>query len=131
VRSRLNGKQLQRVEIDNQGATIDLLVLPLINGEDKTGAIVLLAKCYRIAPSRPRAGGKGCNYPRDSPSCEKQSSDSFSAASLAIYAVLKIQQRQLALDEAVRRIASIAVVHETLSNSTQTTVAFDEVLLHW
>lgn len=42
VRSRLNGKQLQRVEIDNQGATIDLLVLPLINGSDKIGAIVLL-----------------------------------------------------------------------------------------
>jgi len=42
VRSRLNGKQLQRVEIDNQGATIDLLVLPLIVGTDKIGAIVLL-----------------------------------------------------------------------------------------
>ena len=33
-----------------------------------------------------------------------------------------------ALDEAVRRIASIALVHETLSNSDETTVAFDEVL---
>jgi two-component sensor histidine kinase len=32
------------------------------------------------------------------------------------------------LDEAVRRIASIALVHETLSNSTENTVAFDEVL---
>jgi two-component system, sensor histidine kinase PdtaS len=32
IRSRLNGKILQRVEIDNQGATIDLLVLPLVAG---------------------------------------------------------------------------------------------------
>jgi two-component sensor histidine kinase len=33
-----------------------------------------------------------------------------------------------ALDEAVRRISSIALVHETLSNSSQTTVVFDDVL---
>ena len=33
-----------------------------------------------------------------------------------------------ALAEAVRRIAAIALVHETLSNSSETTVAFDEVL---
>jgi len=30
IRTRLNGKTLRRVEIDNDGATIDLLVLPLI-----------------------------------------------------------------------------------------------------
>jgi two-component sensor histidine kinase len=42
VRTRLNGKTLRRVEIDNQGATIDLLVLPLLQGEDRIGAIVLL-----------------------------------------------------------------------------------------
>ena len=52
-----------------------------------------------------------------------------------VSALLRLQSRRIedpaaaaALDEAVRRIASIAVVHETLSNSTQTTVAFDEVL---
>ena len=33
---------LRRVEIDNQGATIDLLVLPLLAGDDRIGAIVLL-----------------------------------------------------------------------------------------
>jgi two-component sensor histidine kinase len=33
-----------------------------------------------------------------------------------------------ALNEAVRRIASIALVHDTLSTSSENTVAFDEVL---
>ena len=42
IRTRLNGKTLRRVEIDNQGATIDLLVLPLIQGTDRIGSIVLL-----------------------------------------------------------------------------------------
>jgi two-component sensor histidine kinase len=52
-----------------------------------------------------------------------------------VSALLRLQSRRIedpaaaaALDEAVRRIASIALVHETLSNSTKTTVAFDEVL---
>ena len=52
-----------------------------------------------------------------------------------VSALLRLQSRRIedpsaaaALDEAVRRIASIALVHETLSNSTETTVAFDEVL---
>jgi two-component sensor histidine kinase len=52
-----------------------------------------------------------------------------------VSALLRLQSRRIedpaagaALDEAVRRIASIALVHETLSNSTNTTVAFDEVL---
>ena len=35
---------------------------------------------------------------------------------------------RVALEEAVRRIGSIAVVHETLSNSSEESVAFDEVL---
>jgi two-component sensor histidine kinase len=52
-----------------------------------------------------------------------------------VSALLRLQSRRIddpsaaaALDEAVRRIASIALVHETLSNSDETTVAFDEVL---
>ena len=52
-----------------------------------------------------------------------------------VSALLRLQSRRIddpaaaaALDEAVRRIASIALVHETLSNSTENTVAFDEVL---
>jgi two-component sensor histidine kinase len=34
---------------------------------------------------------------------------------------------EIALEEAVRRVASIAIVHETLSNSSTESVAFDEV----
>ena len=52
-----------------------------------------------------------------------------------VSALLRLQSRRiedpsarLALEEAVRRIASIAVVHETLSTSAEETVGFDEVL---
>jgi hypothetical protein len=52
-----------------------------------------------------------------------------------VSALLRLQSRRIedpaasaALNEAVRRIASIALVHETLSSSTEASVAFDDVL---
>ena len=51
-----------------------------------------------------------------------------------VSALLRLQSRRIddpaavaALGEAVRRVASIAIVHETLSTSTTETVAFDDV----
>ena len=127
IRSRLNGKILQRVEIDNQGATIDLLVLPLIVGSDKIGAIVLLQNVTELRRRDRELVTKDATI-REIHHRVKNNLQTVSA-------LLRLQSRRIedpaaaaALDEAVRRIASIALVHETLSNSTKTTVAFDEVL---
>ena len=127
VRSRLNGKVLQRVEIDNQGATIDLLVLPLIQGNDRIGAIVLLQNVTELRRRERELVTKDATI-REIHHRVKNNLQTVSA-------LLRLQSRRIedpsaaaALDEAVRRIASIALVHETLSNSTETTVAFDEVL---
>ena len=127
VRSRLNGKLLQRVEIDNQGATIDLLVLPLIVGTDKIGAIVLLQNVTELRRRDRELVTKDATI-REIHHRVKNNLQTVSA-------LLRLQSRRIedpaaaaALDEAVRRIASIALVHETLSNSSETTVAFDEVL---
>ena len=127
VRSRLNGKVLRRVEIDNQGATIDLLVLPLIHREDRIGAIVLLQNVTELRRRERELVTKDATI-REIHHRVKNNLQTVSA-------LLRLQSRRIedpsaaaALDEAVRRIASIALVHETLSNSTETTVAFDEVL---
>ena len=52
-----------------------------------------------------------------------------------VSALLRLQSRRIedpnasaAIEEAVRRVASIALVHETLSTSGQDTVVFDEVI---
>ena len=127
IRSRLNGKILQRVEIDNQGATIDLLVLPLVIGTDKIGAIVLLQNVTELRRRDRELVTKDATI-REIHHRVKNNLQTVSA-------LLRLQSRRIedpaaaaALEEAVRRIASIALVHETLSNSTKTTVAFDEVL---
>jgi hypothetical protein len=127
VRTRLSGKTLRRVEIDNQGATIDLLVLPLIQGIDRIGSIVLLQNVTELRRRERELVTKDATI-REIHHRVKNNLQTVSA-------LLRLQSRRIddpaaaaALDEAVRRIASIALVHETLSNSTETTVAFDEVL---
>jgi two-component sensor histidine kinase len=127
VRTRLNGKTLCRVEIDNQGATIDLLVLPMIQGLDRIGSIVLLQNVTELRRRDRELVTKDATI-REIHHRVKNNLQTVSA-------LLRLQSRRIddpaaaaALDEAVRRIASIALVHETLSNSTENTVAFDEVL---
>jgi two-component sensor histidine kinase len=127
VRTRLNGKTLRRVEIDNHGATIDLLVLPMIQSADRIGSIVLLQNVTELRRRDRELVTKDATI-REIHHRVKNNLQTVSA-------LLRLQSRRIddpaaaaALDEAVRRIASIALVHETLSNSTENTVAFDDVL---
>lgn len=127
IRTRLNGKTLRRVDIDNQGATIDLLVLPLLQGEDRIGAIVLLQNVTELRRRDRELVTKDATI-REIHHRVKNNLQTVSA-------LLRLQARRIedpsassALNEAVRRIASIALVHDTLSTSSENTVAFDEVL---
>ena len=127
ISTQLNGKTLRRVEIENKGTTIDFLVLPLIQGEDRIGAIVLLQNVTELRRLDRALVTKDATI-REIHHRVKNNLQTVSA-------LLRLQSRRIddpsaaaALDEAVRRIASIALVHETLSNSDETTVAFDEVL---
>jgi two-component sensor histidine kinase len=102
-------------------------VLPLIQGEDRIGAIVLLQNVTELRRLDRALVTKDATI-REIHHRVKNNLQTVSA-------LLRLQSRRIddpsaaaALDEAVRRIASIALVHETLSNSDETTVAFDEVL---
>ena len=127
IKTQLNGKTLRRVEIENKGTTIDFLVLPLVQGEDRIGAIVLLQNVTELRRLDRALVTKDATI-REIHHRVKNNLQTVSA-------LLRLQSRRIddpsaaaALDEAVRRIASIALVHETLSNNDETTVAFDEVL---
>jgi two-component sensor histidine kinase len=123
----LSGKSLRRVEIENAGGTIDLLVLPLLAGGDRIGAIVLLQNVTELRRRERELVTKDATI-REIHHRVKNNLQTVSA-------LLRLQSRRIedpaasaALDEAVRRIASIALVHETLSSSTEASVAFDDVL---
>lgn len=125
--SALSGKSLRRVEVENQGGTIDLIVLPLIQGSDRIGAIVLLNNVTELRRRERELITKDATI-REIHHRVKNNLQTVSA-------LLRLQARRIedpgasaALNEAVRRIASIALVHETLSSSPDASVAFDDVL---
>lgn len=123
----LSGKALRRVEIENAGGTVEFLVLPLVSGSDRVGAIVLLQNVTELRRRERELVTKDATI-REIHHRVKNNLQTVSA-------LLRLQARRIedpsasaALEEAVRRIASIALVHETLSSGTQTSVEFDEVL---
>ncbi|MDA2993491.1 MAG: sensor histidine kinase [Actinomycetota bacterium] len=123
----LTGKSLRRVEIENSGGTIDLLALPLLAGGDRIGAIVLLQNVTELRRRERELVTKDATI-REIHHRVKNNLQTVSA-------LLRLQSRRIedpaasvALNEAVRRIASIALVHETLSSSAEASVAFDDVL---
>ena len=123
----LTGKSLKRVEIENAGGTISFTVLPLIQGENRIGAIVLLNNVTEIRRRERELVTKDVTI-REIHHRVKNNLQTVSA-------LLRLQARRIndpnasaALNEAVRRIASIALVHETLSNTPDASVGFDQVL---
>ena len=123
----LSGKTLRRVEIENSGGTVDLLALPLLAGGDRIGAIVLLQNVTELRRRERELVTKDATI-REIHHRVKNNLQTVSA-------LLRLQSRRIedpaasaALNEAVRRIASIALVHETLSSSAEASVAFDDVL---
>jgi two-component sensor histidine kinase len=113
--------------VENSGGTIELLVLPLIQGSDRIGALVLLQNVTELRRRERELITKDATI-REVHHRVKNNLQTVSA-------LLRLQARRIddpaasaALNEAVRRIASIALVHETLSSGTDTSVAFDDVL---
>ena len=123
----LSGRALRRVEIENSSGTIDVIILPIFAGSDRIGAVVLLNNVTELRRRERELVTKDATI-REVHHRVKNNLQTVSA-------LLRLQARRIedpgaaqALNEAVRRIASIALVHETLSNSPDETVDFDSVL---
>ena len=124
--SVLSGKTLRRADFDNGNGIADLLVIPLIEAGDRIGSIVLVHDVTELR-RRDRALVSKDATIREIHHRVKNNLQTVSA-------LLRLQSRRVedpiasaALAEAVRRVASIAIVHETLSTSSAESVLFDEV----
>lgn len=127
LRVQLSGRAIRRVELENNGGTIDLLVLPITQGEDRIGSLILLQNVTELRRRERELITKDATI-REIHHRVKNNLQTVSA-------LLRLQARRIedpaasaALNEAVRRIASIALVHETLSSGSDSSVAFDDVL---
>ena len=123
----LSGKFLRRAEYESSMGVVDLLVIPLTKADDRIGAIVLVHNITELR-NRDRA-----LVTKDA--TIKEIHHRVKNNLQTVSALLRLQSRRVedptagaALDEAVRRVASIAMVHETLSNQSGDYVEFDSIL---
>ena len=123
----MSGRSLRRAEFENSGGVIDLLAIPLTEGDNRIGAVVLVHNVTELRRKDRALISKDATI-REIHHRVKNNLQTVSA-------LLRLQARRIedgaasaAIEEAVRRVASIALVHETLSNTAQNSVQFDEVI---
>lgn len=124
--SVINGKLPRQIELENSNGVLDLFVLPLTAGNDRVGALVLVHNVTEIRRRERELISKDATI-REIHHRVKNNLQTVSA-------LLRLQSRRAdnpaavaAIDEAIRRIGSIALVHEMLSMNAQEMVDFDEV----
>ena len=122
----LSGRALRRVEVENLGGVIDLIVLPIIAGQDRIGAIVMLNNVTELRRRERELVTKDATI--------REIHHRVKNNLQTVASLLRIQARRTqsdeareALTQAMRRIASIALVHDTLSEGLKQNVDFDEV----
>jgi two-component sensor histidine kinase len=125
VLAALRGEAPARKEIDARGASMLLRALPLMPAAVPIGALVLVRDITEVR-RRDRA-----LMTKDATIREIHHRVKNNLQTVA--ALLRLQARRapaarVALEESVRRVASIALVHETLSMSSDEVVEFDGIV---
>ena len=125
----LGGRRPRDTELGNGMATVVLRSIPLLPEGEPTGALVLLRDVTDLRRRDRELVTKDATI--------REIHHRVKNNLQTVAALLRLQARRLpdapgraALEEAVRRVATIAVVHETLSQSFDETVDFDEVVDH-
>ena len=127
ILAALRGEEPARKELDARGASVLMRALPLIPASVPIGALVLVRDITEVR-RRDRA-----LMTKDATIREIHHRVKNNLQTVA--ALLRLQARRVgipaaraALEESVRRVASIALVHETLSMSSDEAVEFDGIV---
>jgi two-component sensor histidine kinase len=127
MHAAVEGRPSLRMEIEARGATVLFRAMPLRPGGRSSGALVLVRDVTEVR-RRDRA-----LLSKDATIREIHHRVKNNLQTVA--ALLRLQARRmdnesarLALEEAVRRVGSIAIVHEILSQAVEERVDFDEII---
>ena len=120
------GRVPREAEVDGNGSVVQLRSIPLIVGGSRTGALVLVRDVTELRRRERELMTKDATI--------REIHHRVKNNLQTVAALLRLQSRRLrapearaALDEAVRRVGSIAVVHETLSHAPEEVVDFDDI----
>ena len=120
------GRAPRAAEVSGNGSIVQLRAIPLIVGGTRTGALILIRDVTELRSRERELMTKDATI--------REIHHRVKNNLQTVAALLRLQARRLhapearaALDEAVRRVGSIAVVHETLSHAPEDTVDFDDI----
>jgi two-component sensor histidine kinase len=120
------GRAPGETEIDGNGAVVQLRSIPLVVGGNRTGALIMVRDVTELRRRERELLSKEATI--------REIHHRVKNNLQTVAALLRLQARRLqapearaALEEAVRRVGSIAIVHETLSHAPEEIVDFDDI----
>ena len=123
----LSGRAPWRSEVEARGTTLSLRAIPLAAAAHRIGALVLLRDVSELRRRERELLTKDATI--------REVHHRVKNNLQTVAALLRLQARRIpsdegraALQEAMRRVATIALVHETLSEGLGETVDFDDVV---
>jgi two-component system, sensor histidine kinase PdtaS len=123
---QLTGVGSAEVDLETDRANVRLRVLPLLDGEQKAGYVVLCRDTTELRSRERQLVTKDATI--------REIHHRVKNNLQTVAALLRLQSRRIssaeakaALDDAMQRVAAIAVVHEMLSQAFDSAVVFDEV----
>ena len=123
----VSGRAPWRTDIENQGVTVTLRAIPLRRGDIRVGAIVLTRDVTQLRLREKELITKDATI--------REIHHRVKNNLQTVASLLRIQSRRTgnevareSLNQAMKRVAAIAVVHDTLSEGLSQSVDFDVVL---
>jgi two-component sensor histidine kinase len=127
IRQALSGEHPPSREVDSGGAIVQFRAIPLHPRGESLGALVLLQDVTELRRRDRQILSKDATI--------REIHHRVKNNLQTVAALLRLQARRVAnpeargaLEESMRRVASIALVHETLSSAIDEAVDFDEVV---
>jgi two-component sensor histidine kinase len=120
------GRAARETEIEANGAVVQLRAIPLIVDGHRTGALVLLRDVTELRWRDRELMTKDATI-REIHHRVKNNLQTVAALLRLQARRLQVPEGRMALEEAVRRVGSIAIVHETLSHTPEELIDFDDI----
>jgi len=124
----VTGRAPWRSEAETRSATLSMRAIPLLDNGTRTGALILMRDVSEIRRREQELMTKDATI--------REIHHRVKNNLQTVAALLRLQARRqpepgarAALEEAVRRVAAIARVHETLGQGFDETVSFDDIAL--